>query len=105
MNQIIPANRKFMAYWLFNLILGIPTPHVLIYTIFGFYGFMARPAAQERYMAIAALCIYVLVWVVGNYIVLRKEDRGTKLGMLVLSLLPLTVSAYISFKIIAVLSS
>ncbi|UKS26505.1 hypothetical protein LOZ80_34145 [Paenibacillus sp. HWE-109] len=105
MNQTIFTKRKFQAYWLFNLLLGIPTPYAVIYMIFGFYGFMARPTNQERYMAIAAFCVYVLVWFIGNSIVLRKEDRGTRLGMLVLSVLPLTISAYISFKIMAVISS
>lgn len=94
-----------MAYWLFNIALGIPTPYVLIYLIFGFYGFMSPPTMHERYMAAGALCIYVLIWFIGNYMSLRKEDRGTKLGMLVLSLLPLSISSLISFKIITAIST
>jgi hypothetical protein len=105
MKQTVFTDRRFMAYWLFNIGLGIPTPYALIYMIFGFYGFMSRPTMQERYMALGALCVYILIWFIGNYLILRKEDRGTKLGMLALSPLPLAISAFISFKIIAAVSS
>ncbi|MDQ0902462.1 MULTISPECIES: hypothetical protein [unclassified Paenibacillus] len=105
MRQKFLTDRKFIAYWLFNIGLGIPTPYVLIYMIFGFYGFMSPPSMQDRYMAAGVLCVYLLVWFIGNYMCLRKEDRGTKFGMLALSLLPLAISSFISFKIIASISS
>ncbi|SDO66872.1 hypothetical protein SAMN04487897_11932 [Paenibacillus sp. yr247] len=105
MRQTVFKDRKFMAYWLFNIGLGIPTPYAIIYMIFGFYGFMSRPTLHDRYLALGALCVYLLIWFIGNYIILRKEDRGTKIGMLMLSTLPLAISAFISFKIIAAISS
>ncbi|MGO4270164.1 hypothetical protein AB4Z22_10010 [Paenibacillus sp. TAF58] len=105
MRQTFLTGRKFIAYWLFNIGLGIPTPYVLIYLIFGFYGFMSPPTIQARYMAAGVLCFYLLVWFVGNYMCLRKEDRGTKYGMIALSLLPLAISSFISFKIMASINS
>ncbi|TXK82703.1 hypothetical protein [Paenibacillus sp. N3.4] len=105
MNQIEKENRRIVVYWLFNIILGIPTPYIFIYLIFGFYGFMSPPTEHERFTALGALVVYILVWFIGNYRCLRSEDRGTKFGMLALSPLPLAVSAFISFKIIAMFSS
>ncbi|MBP1964631.1 hypothetical protein [Paenibacillus aceris] len=96
---------KFTAYWLFNIVLGIPTPFVMIYLIFGFYGFMAPSTTHEKYMAAGALLVYLIVWLFGNLLILRKEDRATRLGMLALSPLPIAITAYCSFKIIAALSS
>ncbi|MEC0270949.1 hypothetical protein [Paenibacillus anseongense] len=95
---------KFTAYWLFNIVLGIPTPYVLIYMIFGFYGFMAPSSTEQKYMATGALLLYLLVWLFGNLLTLRKEDRTTKLGMLALSPLPIAITAYCCFKLIAALS-
>lgn len=96
---------KFTAYWLFNIVLGIPTPYVMIYLIFGFYGFMSPSTTHEKYMAAGALLVYLFIWLFGNLLILRKEDRATRLGMLTLSPLPIAITAYCSFKIIAALSS
>lgn len=97
--------KKFRAYWLFNIIFGIPTPYVMIYMIFGFYGFMSPSSIQDKYMASAVLTMYVLVWLCVNLRILRHEDRGTKLGMLALSPLPIGVAAFCSFKIIMTLTT
>ncbi|MDD9271115.1 hypothetical protein ACFPES_29115 [Paenibacillus sp. GCM10023248] len=97
--------RKFRAYWLFNILFGIPTPYVVIFLIFGFYGFMSPSSTQDKYVAAAALILYILVWLIGNIIILRKEDRGTMLGMLALSPLPIGVAAFCSFKIIMALTA
>ncbi|NOV02835.1 hypothetical protein GC097_22790 [Paenibacillus sp. LMG 31457] len=96
---------KFTAYWLFNIVLGIPTPFVLIFMIFGFYGFMAPSSINDKYMAAGSLLVYLLIWLFGNLLILRKEDRATRIGMLALSPLPIAIAAFCSFKIIATVSS
>ncbi|NEW08081.1 hypothetical protein GK047_18940 [Paenibacillus sp. SYP-B3998] len=93
--------RKLTAYWLFNIGLGLPSPSIFIFIIINYYGLMSTPKQLEQYLALGLLIIYLLIWLGGNYLCLRAENWSTRMGMLALSPLLITTSAFIAYKIIA----
>ncbi|MBD0382330.1 hypothetical protein [Paenibacillus sedimenti] len=92
--------RKLTAYWLFNLILGVPTPFVFVLIIINYYGLLAPAQPHEQILALAVLAIYLLVWLGGNYACLRQESWNTRIGMLALSPLLIAATGFISFKLL-----
>ncbi|UJF32796.1 hypothetical protein [Paenibacillus hexagrammi] len=49
------------------------------------------------------MIIYAAIWFMGNYLSLRKEDAGTRIGMQLLSPVIIGAVAYVSFQIFKML--
>ncbi|MEW9702405.1 hypothetical protein [Paenibacillus sp. SI8] len=93
--------RKLTAYWLFNILLGVPTSYVFIFIIIKYYGLLSPALRYEQYEGLGVLFVYLLIWLSGNYASLRQESGSTRIGMLVLSPMLVIASAFISYQIIA----
>ncbi|MFD0696867.1 hypothetical protein ACFQZT_22630 [Paenibacillus sp. GCM10027628] len=100
MEQQVRKQHKLTAYWLFNLILGVPTPFVFVFIIIGYYGLLSPSQPHEQYVALTIFAVYLAVWLGGNYACLREESWNTRIGMLALSPLLIAASGFISFKLL-----
>ncbi|WP_144027507.1 hypothetical protein [Paenibacillus selenitireducens] len=84
---------KNLGFVLWNVLLGVLGTFVLIYCIFGFYGFISPPNSIERFRAACALFGYLLLWIFGNVLLIRgrsvREQILLWLGSLLIIILVL----------------
>lgn len=62
---------KNIGFVLWNVLLGVIGTYVMIYCIFGFYGFMSPPKTIDQIRAAFLMLGYLVLWIVGNAMLIR----------------------------------